>query len=242
MKRENYLEELLQVMEQKKHWAWPMFTNGKVSKEVLNIHFEQEFEVYVRDFPVMVGWAYVQCPNATVRQDLAENLYEEETGGTAAGRPHPELFMDYPKGLGMDLARFQNITLLPKAKMYRDILDDLTQKCGWEVATAVTTIFIEGTRYERGEVDSKAEKRPAPDLSQHPLVLHYGLPVESLSLTKAHREVEGSHRRAAWDIVLDFIGESKRQDVISGMNRALQGWLDYRDDVASAVGLKKPSE
>lgn len=241
MNREQFLEELLQVMERKKHWAWPMFTSGKVQKEVLNIHFEQEFEVYVRDFPVMVGWAYVQCPNATVRQDLAENLYEEETGGTAAGRPHPELFMDYPKGLGMDLARFDNITLLPKAKSYRKILDDLTQNHGWEVATAVTTIFIEGTRYERGEVDSKAKKRPAPDLSQHPLVLHYGLPIESLSLTKAHREVEGSHRRAAWDIVLDFMDESKRKNVVTGMERALKGWLDYRDDVASAVGLKQPS-
>ena len=55
-------------------------------KERLHIHFEQEYATYVRDFPVMVGWAYVQCPIAEVRRDLAENLYEEETGGVIAGQ------------------------------------------------------------------------------------------------------------------------------------------------------------
>ena len=77
-------------MERKVHWAWPHFTSGRVAKERLHIHFEQEYATYVRDFPIMVGWAYVQCPIAEVRRDLAENLYEEETGGIIAGRPHPD--------------------------------------------------------------------------------------------------------------------------------------------------------
>jgi pyrroloquinoline-quinone synthase len=38
----------------------------------------------------------VQCPIAEVRRELIENVYEEETGGLAAGRPHPELFLLYP--------------------------------------------------------------------------------------------------------------------------------------------------
>ena len=72
-------------MERKTHWAWPAFTGGLVPKEKLHIHLEHEWEVYVRDFPVLVGRAYVQCPVAHVRRELAENLYEEETGGLAAG-------------------------------------------------------------------------------------------------------------------------------------------------------------
>src|SRR6187455_583029 len=99
---------MLSVMEQKNHWAWKAFTDGTVPKEKLHIHFEQEFETYVRDFPVMVGWAYVQCPTPEVRRELAENLFEEETGGLIAGKPHPELFLQYPKGLGMDLSRFEH--------------------------------------------------------------------------------------------------------------------------------------
>jgi pyrroloquinoline quinone (PQQ) biosynthesis protein C len=237
--RDAFREALLGVMERKVHWAWPHFTSGRVPKDRLHVHFEQEYATYVRDFPVMVGWAYVQCPFAEARRDLAENLYEEETGGVIAGKPHPELFLEYPRGLGMDLARFDRIELLPAARAFRGVLDDHTQRRGWSQACAVTTIFLEGTDHERGELDEAAPKRPAPPLEKHPLVVHYGLPVEALALTKAHRRVEGSHRTAAWKIVLDFIAESERDGVIAAMEKTLAAWLAYRDEVAAACGLTR---
>jgi len=224
-------------MERKKHWAWRLFTSGRVAKDRLHIHFEQEYETYVRDFPVMVGWAYVQCPIASVRRDLAENLYEEETGGVIAGRPHPELFLEYPRGLGMDLSKFDAVELLPAARRFRDVLDDSTQQRGWATACTVTTIFLEGTDHERGELDDSAPKRPAPPLEQHPLVVHYGLPVDALALTKAHRTVEGSHRAAAWRIVLDHIPSSEHAGVLAAMEHTLVAWLAYRDEVAAACGV-----
>lgn len=226
-------------MERKVHWAWPLFTNGSVSKERLHLHFEQEYATYVRDFPVMVGWAYVQCPIAAVRRELAENLFEEETGGLVAGRPHPELFLEYPRGLGMDLQRFEQIQLGRAAAQYRAVLDELTQKSGWEAATVVTTLFVEGTQYERGEVDPKAEKRPVPPLSEHPLVKHYGLSIDALALTKAHRNVEGEHRGAAWRIVTGHIPSAAHGQCIEAIERCLRAWLAYRDEVAQACGLTK---
>lgn len=229
-------------MERKKHWAWPHFTSGKVAKERMYIHFEQEYETYVRDFPVMIGWAYVQCPVAEARRDLAENLFEEETGGLIAGRPHPELFLEYPRGLGLDLARFDRIELLPAARRFRDVLDHHTQKRGWCEAAAVTTIFLEGTDHERGELDENAPKRPAPPLEQHPLVVHYGLPLEALALTKAHRKVEGSHRAAAWRILLDHVPPANYAGVIAAMEAALAAWLAYRDEVATTCGLSRAPE
>jgi pyrroloquinoline-quinone synthase len=237
--RDDFKEALLQIMERKVHWAWPAFSTGLVPKDLLHIHLEQEYATYVRDFPVLLGWAYVSCPVPEVRQELAENLYEEETGGLSGGTPHPELFLQYPKGLGMDLSRFAHIALLPAAERFRHALDDLTQKRGWEAAAAVTTIFLEGTSYERGEIDPKAAKRPLPPLTEHPLVKHYGLPLEHLALTKAHRSVEGDHRAAAWRVMLDHIGEPARRVVLAAMHDALDGWLAYRDDVAHACGLAR---
>src|SRR5438132_13069117 len=189
-------------MERKVHWAWQHFTSGRVPKDRLHLHFEQEYETYVRDFPVMIGWAYVQCPIAEVRRDLAENLYEEETGGVIAGRPHPELFLEYPRGLGMDLERFERVELLPAARAYRAFLDRCTLQGGWDEAAAVTTLFLEGTKFERGELSNSARRRPVPPLGDHPLVKHYGLPLEALALTRAHRNVEGGHRAAAWRSIL----------------------------------------
>lgn len=237
MDQSAFRESLLGVMEKKVHQAWSAFTAGKVPRERLHLHFEQEYETYVRDFPVLVGWAYVQCPIAEARRELAENLYEEETGGIIAGRPHPELFLEYPRGLGMDLGRFAAIELLPEARAYRQLLDDACQRQGWSVAATVTTIFIEGTQYERGELDPTAPRRPEPPLSQHPLVVHYGLPLEALALTKAHRQVEGSHRAAAWRIVLDHIPPSEYERVVSFMHRVLQSWHAYRGAVARACGV-----
>jgi pyrroloquinoline-quinone synthase len=235
-----FRERLLSVMERKTHWAWPLFTSGKIPKGKLHLHFEQEYATYVRDFPVMVGWAYVRCPIAEVRRELAENLYEEETGGLVAKRPHPELFLEYPRGLGMDLGRFERVELLPGAAAYRDLLDELTQRRGWETAAAVTTVFIEGTDHERGELDPNAPRRPAPPLEEHPLVRHYGLPLEALALTKAHRAVEGNHRQAAWRIVLDYVPVTARDGVVDAMERVLPAWKAYRDDVAVACGLETP--
>jgi pyrroloquinoline-quinone synthase len=239
MDRADFLEELLAVMERKVHWAWPGFTNGLVPADRLHIHLEQEYATYIRDFPLMIGRAHAQCPIAAVRRELAENLYEEETGGLAAGKPHPELFLEYPRGLGMDLSRFEDVALLPRAAAYRTLLDDATTARGWEVAAAVTTLFLEGTPYERGELDASAERRPQPRLSEHPLVKHYGLSVEHLALTKAHRQVEGEHRQSAWHVILDHVAEPARPRVIHWMQDVLGAWLSYRDEVAEACGLER---
>lgn len=226
-------------MERKTHWAWPAFTGGLVPKDKLHIHLEQEWEVYVRDFPILVGRAYVACPIAEVRRELAENLYEEETGGLAAGKPHPELFLMYPEGLGMDLERFAQVELLPAARAYREFLDDATKERGWSVAAAISTLFIEGTPYERHELDASAPPRPQPPLEDHPLVRHYGLPLECLALTKAHRSVEGEHRKAAWTVMLDHVPSDHRQGVVNAMAAAVDAWRAYRDDVAEASGLTR---
>jgi pyrroloquinoline-quinone synthase len=237
--RDEFREALLAVMERKQHWAWPDFTSGRVPRTRLHLHLEQEYATYVRDFPVLVGRAYVQCPVPAVRRELAANLYEEETGGLHAGRPHPELFLEYPKSLGFDLARFEAVELLPGARAYRDVIDRWTQARGWAPAAAVVTVFIEGTPHERALFDPSAPKREEPPLAEHPLVKHYGLPLEALALTKAHRGVEGEHRLAAWKVMLDFVAPAERPVVVSAMEETLAAWLAYRDDVAAACGVTR---
>jgi len=239
MYRETFREQLLGVMERKQHWAWPAFTSGRVAKERLHFHFEQEYGTYVRDFPILVGRSYIRCPVAVIRRSLAENLYEEETGGLVAGRPHPELFLEYPRGLGMDLSRFENIQLLPAAQRYREFLDAATQTFGWDIAAAIVTIFVEGTSAERAALDGATGK--PPPLEEHPLVKHYGLSMDHLALTKAHRQVEGQHRAAAWDAILDHVVPLRRGAVVRVMEDALKSWLLYRDEVALICGIQ-PSD
>jgi pyrroloquinoline quinone (PQQ) biosynthesis protein C len=186
-----------------------------------------------------VARAYVQCPVPAVRRELIANVYEEETGGIAAGRPHPELFLEYPRGLGMDMARFEAPVLMPAARRYRSHLDAATQRQGWAVAAAVSTLFLEGTPHERGELDASAPKRPTAPLEEHPLVKHYGLPLAHLALTKAHRSVEGEHRKAAWTVLLQHVPEHERDAVVRVLGETVELWLGYRDEVAGACGLTR---
>lgn len=237
--REAFKQALLAVMERKRHWAWPSFTSGKVAKARLHVHLENEYGVYIRDFARLLGRAYVQCPIALVRAELAENLFEEETGKLSRGRPHAELFLAYPRGLGMDLARFEHVELLPAAASYRAEIDAATLAQGWDVATAITTIFLEGTEYERGEVEDGAARRPEAPLAEHPLVKHYGLPLEDLELVRAHRMVEGGHRQSAWRIVLDHVEPDRRETVVAALERVRASWSAYRDAVAQACGLAR---
>jgi pyrroloquinoline quinone (PQQ) biosynthesis protein C len=237
MDRERFREQMLGVMERKTHWAWPAFTSGRVPKDRLHHHFEQEYGTYVRDFPVMVGRAYVRCPIPDIRRSLAENLYEEETGGLVAGSPHPLLFLEYPRGLGMDLTRFEHIELLPAAQRYRNFLDEATQHYGWDIAAAIVTIFVEGSCDERSALNSTNHK-PPPPLEEHPLVKYYGLSVDRLALTRAHRQVEGNHRASAWQAILDFVVPMRRGAILRAMEEALRSWSLYRDEVALVCGLK----
>jgi hypothetical protein len=239
MDRDDFQEALLGIMERKSHWAWTSFTSGRVAADRLHIHLEQEYATYVRDFPVLVARAYVACPIALVRRELIENVYEEETGGIQAGRPHPELFLEYPRGLNMDLSRFEQVALIPAAQRYRAFLDEATLRGGWEAGAAVTTLFVEGTAHERGELDPGTPRRPSPPLEEHPLVKHYGLSLDRLQLTKAHRAVEGDHRKTAWRVMRDHVAPERYPAVIEAMQQALTLWLGYRDGVAEACGLTR---
>ena len=71
---------------------------------------------------------------------------------------------------------------------------------------------------------------------------HYGLPLEHLALTKAHRSVEGEHRKAAWKVLLDHAPEREREAIVRVLGEAdglprlpsMQAYLCLRDKRVSA--------
>ena len=136
----------------------------------------------------------------------------------------------------MDLSRFDDVQLLPAAEGYRRFLDEATQHYGWDVAAAIVTIFVEGSSDERSALAPTAGQTP-PSLDEHPLVKHYGLAIESLALTKAHRAVEGNHRAAAWQAILNHVAPTRRGTIVRAMEEALRAWQLYRDEVALVCGV-----
>ncbi|HKY30919.1 MAG TPA: iron-containing redox enzyme family protein [Candidatus Polarisedimenticolia bacterium] len=236
---------LLRIMDHKDHWAWPIFGGPTASLDQLKLHFQQEYDVYVRDFPVLLSRIHSRCPVAEVRRDLAENLYEEETGGLSGTGPHPDLFLYMMQGLGFDRREFRSVELLPESQAYRDWLDEATTKLPWVVGAAVVTIFVEGSVHDRREI-SQPVRTPTPEQAErdlirdNPLVRYHGLDPRYLKLKRAHARVEEGHRRSAWRIVVDHArAEGEKMLCVEAMERSLELWLAYRDGVARAAGIER---
>jgi pyrroloquinoline quinone (PQQ) biosynthesis protein C len=239
-------ERLLAMMDQKDHWAYGALTRPGLSREQLLVHFQHEYLVYVRDFPVLLARVLGQTPPIQdVRAALAENVYEEQTGGISRSGPHPELFLAMMKGLGFSREAFDEdrCDLHPAARSYRDMLREAAAAPPWQAACALLTIFVEGSKNERAEL-AGTFVRPRGDeaVKRHPLVVHYGCPPEAMKLTRAHGDVEGGHRRDAWRIVLDHVPDSDESlvaTVLATCERALAAWHRYRDGVAERMGLRR---
>ena len=236
MTTEAFRERLLQILERKDHAAWPRWTGPGVTRDQLRIGFEQEWLVFVRDFPRLLGRVHGACPHASVRRALAANLYEEETGGLSATAPHPELFLDQMESLGLEREGFDRAPLLPTSAAYRAFID-LSTGGSWLVGAAVVTLWIEGSVHERRALQGDEEPIETK-LKTHYLVRHHGLRPEQLSLPRAHAAVESGHRRDAWEMVLGHAtSPEKQEEIVAAMQTACDLWHLYREGVTRAAGV-----
>ena len=237
-------ERLLSSLDAKNHWAWPWFAEGRVPLPRLLPHFQQEWEVYVRDFPALLARILGHRPPPRVCAMLAENIYEEQTGGISRTAPHPELFLRMMEGCGFSRAEFERVELLPAARAYRVFLDEVSWGEPWVRGAAVLTIFVEGSVNERRELAALSEGPQTDEqieaaVLQHPLVRFHKLDPKFLELQRVHRKVEGGHRRDAWDAVLGNVQQGSEDAVADAVSRALSLWLAYRDEVAKACGIRR---
>ncbi len=239
------VEHLLTLMDRKHHWAYPALTRAGLSRQQLLVHFRHEYLVYVRDFPVLLARALGNVPPIDeVRRALAENLYEEQTGGLSKTGPHPALFLKMMRGLGYEASEFaeDGQPLHPAALEYRAFLQRESTSLPWQAAVALLTIFLEGSANERAELAGTYVRRKGDALTlQHPLVQFYGCPPEAMVLTRAHALVEGDHRSDAWSMVLSNTvpGSKVEARVHAVCAEALTLWMRYRDGVAERMGLAR---
>jgi pyrroloquinoline quinone (PQQ) biosynthesis protein C len=238
-------ERLLAVMDQKNHWAYPHLTLPGLSRPQLLEHFRHEYLVYVRDFPMLIARVMGHVPPIKgVRHALAENIYEEQTGGISGTAPHPELFLRMMEGLGYKRSDFDDDDswMHPAARSYRDFLREMSAADPWQSSVALLTIFVEGSVNERAELAGTYKRAQGEDaVLRHPLVAHYGCPPDAMQLTRAHAKVEGGHRGDAWSMVLDHVPDDGpiARDVVATCAKALAAWHRYRDGVAERMQLSR---
>jgi pyrroloquinoline-quinone synthase len=63
-----------------------------------------------------------------------------------------------------------------------------------------------------------------------------------MDLIRAHQQVEAGHRQDAYTMVLTHATTARQQRaVVACLTQALALWTRYRDDVAKACRLRRPS-
>ena len=167
---------------------------------------------------------------------------DADWSGISGTTSHPELFLRMMEGCGFSRSDFGEVELLPAAHRYRMFLDEISGLDHWVLGAAVLTIFVEGSVNERREMekagpDSDSEIEAA--IRQHPLVRVHGLDPKFLDLQRVHKKVEGGHRLDAWKMVLGHAPATLEGRVVQMVERALERWLAYRDDVAEACGIAR---
>lgn len=238
-------ERLLAIMDQKTHWAYPALTRPGLTRAQHLVHFRHEYAVYVRDFPVLLARTLGQVPDVQdVRHALAENIYEEQTGGLSGSAAHPELFMRMMEGMGFRREQFAEALegdLHPAALAYKAWLVEKSASAPWQAAVALLTIFVEGSINERAELAGTfVRAKGDAAIEKHPLVVHYGCPKEAMTLVRAHGDVEGGHRGDAWRMVLEnTTDDMMTKTVVDTCLEALTRWQRYRDGVAERMGIER---
>src|SRR6185295_1580424 len=80
-----------------KHPFYVAWSKGELSLEDLQSYARQYF-THVRAFPAYLSEMHTRCEDLASRQTIAANLADEE----ATSPTHPELWLDFAAGLGVD--------------------------------------------------------------------------------------------------------------------------------------------
>ena len=104
---ENNLLEAVMEYSMLQHPFYVAWTEGKLSQSVLG-EYAKQYYAHVRAFPTYVSAVHSRCDDLAIRQELLENLIEEERGE----ENHPELWMRFAEGLGVAREDVSNAKLL----------------------------------------------------------------------------------------------------------------------------------
>ena len=119
---ENDLFEAVMEYSMLKHPFYVAWSEGKLSKSVL-AEYSKQYYAHVRAFPTYVSAVHSRCEDLETRQVLLENLIEEERGD----ENHPELWLRFAEGLGVNRADVKSAELLPSTQDSVNRLKSLTK-------------------------------------------------------------------------------------------------------------------
>ena len=222
---EDKLRDAVMEYSMLKHPFYVAWTEGKLSKSVL-AEYAKQYYAHVRAFPTYVSGVHSRCDDVSIRQQLLENLIEEERGE----ENHPELWLRFAEAFGVTREGVRTAELLPSTKDSVRSLQALTQSAD----------------YREGLAALLAYELQIPEVAQtkrEGLKDFYGIEDErAVAFFRVHESIDLLHQQVEMQILEEQCQSGADQDraIASARDAATALW-SFLDGVCTAYLPAEPS-
>jgi len=208
-----------------RHPLWRRIEDGKLPKSALGA-FAVQFFLQVREFPRAVSALHSSCPDAQERVELAESLYEEETGRiSGCNVSHPELFIRFGEGVGLARDALVDGVPLPTTTALIEWFEQSTREHPFIEGAAATNLAAEGQVPGAFGPFARALER------------HYGCTPDQVAFWDVHEHADREHSAVGDHIVVRMATTPELQaGVRRAVARSLDLWWRFFDGIAAVTG------
>ena len=219
--RQSFLEALDAVVARNSMLGHPFYqtwTMGKLSRTALREYAKQYYH-FVQAFPTLISATHANTPQLSVRQELLENLIEEERGDGN----HPGLWMKFAESLDVNEEEAVQTPMLPETAEAIESLRSITRNGSYLEGIAALYAY-ESQIPEVARVKIEGLKK------------FYGITGDKeLSFFTVHREADVFHSGSEKNILAQHATtEADRKGCISAAEASARAMLRLLDGVHRA--------
>ena len=206
------------------HPLWQRIAKGELSLDQMRL-FAVQFFLQVREFPRAVSAMHTRCPFDDMRRELAESVYEEESGRiSGCNLPHPELFIKFGTALGLERSAMTEGKPLPATAALINWFEVASQNRSFIEAAAAINLAAEGqVPGAFGPMARALEK-------------NYELATEDVIFWDIHEIADQDHSDVGDHIVVKHANsEEMRQKVCDALDQSLETWWAFFDGIERAI-------
>ena len=187
-----------------KHPFYLAWTRGELSREALADYAGQYYH-HVAAFPTYLSAVHANCDDQPTRRQLLDNLNDEEAGSPN----HPELWLQFAKGLGVDAAVVRNSEQRDETK---NLIDTFRSVCR-DRSTAEGLAALYAYESQIPEIcESKIEG----------LKKHYGMTdPKDYQYFSVHIEADREHSAAEREMLANYVESSNTDKVGASVQQVL---------------------
>jgi pyrroloquinoline-quinone synthase len=201
-----------------KHPFYVAWTEGKLSKAVL-AEYAKQYYAHVRAFPTYVSGVHSHCDDLAIRQELLENLIEEERGQ----ENHPELWLRFAEGLGVAREDVSGAELLAATKDSVRRLRSITQSEDYRAGLAALLAY-------ESQIPEVAQTK------REGLKSYYGISDErAVSFFRVHENIDVLHQQVEMKILAEqCLTPDAQSRAIAAAKEAAKALWSFLDGVTAA--------